>query len=276
MADHPEDIVVVPLKIELPPAKKGGKTEHIDMRSGTLNFGLKNEAKLALQSATEAATKEQVNRENKPKTQEFASDSQMFVSIGIPDIQTLKDSGYPGAKEAYSFREQVAATIGKLRAAVKAAQDKPGGRAADLLKDKAAKGLLDQLDALAGANADFQGYVARELNRQTDLDTLLEAIHKGGLKSATLDATFMVSEALRAHTFADNILKQLIYPQMKYESKGGPAIELLLTVEGLLRAAKSADEVNGALLPTIQYFKGKSTEHKKFAEQLERRLMKKL
>jgi predicted acylesterase/phospholipase RssA len=273
MADHPGDIVVVPLKIDLPPIKKGGKTEHIDMRSGTLNFGLSNNAKLALQSATEKATKEQVNRENNPKTQEFASDSQMFVSIGLADLQTLKDNGYKGAGEAYAFREQIAAVIGKLRAAVKTALDKPGGRAADLLKDKNAKALLAQLDTLAGGNADFQDYIARELNKQTDLDTLLEAIRKGGVKSATLDATFTVSEALRAHTFADNILKQIIYPQMKYESKGGPAIEVLLTAERLLRVAKSADEVNGALLSTIQYFKGRS---QKFAEQLERRLMKKL
>src|SRR5581483_1539257 len=38
MADRPEEIVVVPLKITLPPAKNGGKAQEIDMRDGTLNF----------------------------------------------------------------------------------------------------------------------------------------------------------------------------------------------------------------------------------------------
>ena len=140
---------------------------------------------------------------------------------------------------------------------------------------------MDELGTLAGANADFQGYVARELNKQNELDTLLEAIRKGGVKSAVLDATFMVSDALRAHTYADNILKQLVYPKMKYEKKGGTAIEVLLVVERLLRAAKTPDEYNGAMTSAINHFKRKSDRsipsrgHKKFAQELERRLMRK-
>ena len=281
MADRPEEIVVVPLKITLPPAKKGGKAQEVDMRDGTLNFGLSMDAKIALQAATETATQDQINRENKPRTQEFASDSQMFVSIGMADLKALKDNGYKGANEAFAFRERVAAAIAKLREAVKNELAKTGGRVANLLKDKNAKMALDELGTLAGANADFQGYVARELNKQSDVDTLLEAIRKGGVKSAVLDATFMVSEALRAHTYADNILKQLIYPKMKYEKKGGTAIEVLLVVERLLRAAKTPDEVNAALTSAINHFKNKSDKsipqrgHKKFAQELERRLMRK-
>jgi hypothetical protein len=280
-AAHHEEIVEVPLKITLPPKKKGGKAQQIDMRSGTLNFGLAADAKLALQSATEKATNDQITREKQPKAVEFASDSQMFVSIGMADLKTLKDSGYKGASEALAFREGVAATIGKIRAAIKAETAKPGGRVANLLKDKNAKALLDELDKLAGSNADFQGYVGRELNKQTDLDTLLDAVRKGGLKGATLDATFMVSDALKVHTWADNVLKELVYPKMKYEKKGGTAIEVLLLVEKLLRAAKTADEYNAALTSAINHFKNKSDKsipsrgHKKFAQELERRLMRK-
>jgi hypothetical protein len=281
MADRPDEIVVVPLKITLPPTKKDGKAQQVDMRDGTLNFGLSMDAKIALQAATGTATQDQINRENKPKTQEFASDSRMFVSIGMADLKTLKDNGYQGANEAFGFRERVAATIGKLREAVKNELAKTGGRAANLLKDKNAKLALDELGTLAGTNADFQDYVARELNKQSDLDTLLEAIRKGGVKSAVLDATFMISEALRAQTYADNILKQLVYPKMKYEKQGGTAIEVLLVVERLLRAAKAPDEVNAALTSAINHFKNKSDRsiphrgHKKFAQELERRLMRK-
>jgi exoenzyme U len=280
-ADHHEEIVEVPLKITLPPKKKGGKAQQIDMRSGTLNFGLAADAKLALQSATEKATNDQITREKQPKAVEFASDSQMFVSISMADLKTLKDSGYKGANEAYAFRERVAGTIGKLRDAVKAETAKPGGRVANLVKDKNAKALLDELDTAAGANADFQGYVGRELNKQTELDTLLDAIRKGGLKGTVLDATFMVSDALKVHTWADNVLKELVYPKMKYEKKGGTAIEVLLLVEKLLRAAKTPDEYNAALTSAINHFKNKSDKsiphrgHKKFAQELERRLMRK-
>jgi exoenzyme U len=280
MADRPEEIVVVPLKISLPPAKKGGKAQQVDMRSGTLNFGLSADAKLALQSSTETATQDQITRENKPKALEFASDSQMFVSISMADLKTLADSGYKGAKEAFVFREKVAATIGKLRETVKAELARPGGRVSNLVKDKNAKAMLDELNTLAGANADFQGYVGRELNKQTDLDTSLDAIRKGGLKGPILDATFMVSDALKVHTWADNVLKELVYPKMKYEKKGGTAIEVLLVVEKLLRAAKTPEEYNAALTSAINHFKNKSDKsiphrgHKKFAQELERRLMR--
>ena len=281
MADRPEEIVVVPLQITLPPKKKGGKAQKVDMRDGTLNFGLSADARVALQTATQTATQDQIARENKPRVQEFASDAQMFVSIGMADLKALKDSGYKGANEAYVFRERVAATIGKLRAAVKTELAKSGGRVANLLEDKNAKMALDELGTLAGSITEFQGYVARELNRQTDLDTLLDAIRKGGPKSPVLDATFMVSDALKVHTWADNVLKELIYPKMRNEKKGGTAIEVLLVVEQLLRAAKTADEYDGALTSAINHFKNKSDKsiphrgHKKFAQELERRLMQK-
>lgn len=281
MADRPEEIVVVPLELKLPPEKKGKKAKEVDMRDGTLNFGLSMDAKLALQSATEKATNDQISREKQPKSVEFASDSQMFVSITLADLKTLSDSGYKGAKEALAFREGVATTVKILRDAVKAESAKPDGHIANLLKDKNAKAALNSLGTLAGANADFQDYVGRELNRESGLDTLLDAVRKGGLKSPVLDATFMVSDALKVHTWADNVLKELIYPKMKYEKKGGTAIEVLLLVEKLLRTAKTADEYNGALTSAINHFKNKSDKsipkrgHKEFAQQLERRLMRK-
>jgi hypothetical protein len=52
-------------------------------------------------------------------------------------------------------------------------------------------------------------------------------------------------------------------------------------VEKLLRVAKTADEYNGALTSAINHFKNKSDKsipprgHKKFAQELERRLMRK-
>ncbi|HSU07422.1 MAG TPA: patatin-like phospholipase family protein [Acetobacteraceae bacterium] len=283
MTDRPEEIVVVPLQLTLPPKKGGKKEQHFDMRgmmSGTLNFNLPMDAKLGFQQKTEKATNEQIEREKQPKTQEFASDSQMFVSISMADLKTLKTSGYPGAGDALVFRERVTEMIEKLVEAVKNENAKDGGRTANVLKDKNATMALDELDTLAGKNIDFQGYVGREMNRGP-LDGLLDAIRKGGPKSDAMAATFAVSDALKAHTYADNVLKQLVYPKMKREREGGAGIETLLVVEGLLRAAKAPDDVNDALTIAIKHFRNKSDKslphrgHKKFAQELQRRMMPK-
>ena len=149
---------------------------------------------------------------------------------------------------------------------------------ADALNDKDATMALDELEKLAGRDVDFQGYVAREMNRG-GLDLLLEAKRKQGGGGEVLKATFMVSDAFKAHTYADNILKTLVYPKMKRENKGGAGIETLLIVEGLLRAAKTPDDVNQGLKIAIDHFKNKSDKsipakgHKKFAQELERRMM---
>ena len=120
MTDRPEEIVVVPLVVTLPPKKPGGKGKKIDMRDGTLNFGLSLEGKLQLQSATKEATNAQIEREKGPKTREFASDGQMFVSIPMEDLKALVQSDYAGAADALTFRERVQEMIGKLHEVVKA------------------------------------------------------------------------------------------------------------------------------------------------------------
>ena len=138
--------------------------------------------------------------------------------------------------------------------------------------------VLDELEKLSAGNVDFQGYVGRELNKG-GLDNLLEEIRKAGRNSDVLDATFMVSDALKVHTWADNTLKQLVYPKMKTEPNGGAGIETLMIVEGLLRAAKTVEDYNAALKIAIDHFKNKSDRkipkrgHKKFAAELQRRIM---
>lgn len=278
MTDRPEEIVVVPLQVTLPPTKPGGKEKKIDMRDGTLEFNLSLDAKLQLQSATKGATQTQIDREKQPKTREFASDSQMFVSIPMTDLKALADNGYDGAQDAHDFRAHVAEMLDKLHDAVKTALAKDGGRVANVLTDKNATMALDDLDKLAKGNIDFQGYVGREMNKG-GLDTLLDALRKGGSSSEVLTATFAVADALKAHTYADNVLKQLVYPKMKTENEGGAGIETLLIVEGLLRAAKTPENVNEALTIAIDHFKTKSDRHipkrghKKFATELSRRMM---
>lgn len=280
-SDRPEEIVVVPLTIEPKKTKwYQRKDKNADMRDGTLNFNLPLEAKLKYQAKTEQATSAHIDRESQPKTREFASDSQMFVSIGVPELKTLADGGYEGAAQALVFRDRVAETIALLQTAVKKERAKDDSNVAGLVKDPAVAQALADFDTLAGGDLDFQGYVGREVNKRPELDSLFEAARKGGVKNDALAATYAVADALRARSHSDNILKQIVYPKMKTEREDGAGIETLLIAEGLLRAAQTADDVNAALTILVEHFKDKPDHalpkrgHHEFAQQIQRRFMR--
>jgi len=286
-ADKPGEIVVVPLVVDYEDPKTGKKKKY-DMRGtggGTLNFSPPQKVRDDLRGMTEAATKKQIAEDGKPRTREFDSDAQMFVSIPLDELKTMATSGYAGAKEAVSLRAQVAERVTKLQEGVKKALAAKGGRAADALQDKNVSLALDELDKLAGSEKEYQGYVGRELNKKADLDLMLEAARRvnrsgAGKKSPTMDAADAVAEGLRAHTFADNILKQLVYPKMKQEPKGGAGILTLFTLEQLLRTVKKPGDVNQAIDLGVKHFRNKADHripkrgHRKFALQLEQRRMR--
>lgn len=288
-SERTDELIEVPLTIEpkkmawyqrqkLKPWKRKVDPES-DMRGGTLNFALSMEAKLKYQAKTEKVTQERLAQAGQPKTREFASDAQMFVSIPLPELKSLADGGYEGAAEAVVFRERIAEMLAKVVQAVKdeRAKDKPD--LANVLQDKNASLAIAEFDTLAGDDVDFQGYVAREINKRSDLDSLFEAARQGNLKSATLTATYAVADTVKSRDHAQNILKQLVYPKMKQEPKGGAGIDTLQVVEGILRAAQEPDDVNGALKIAIDHFLDKPDKrvprrgHKAFAQQLQRRYM---
>jgi len=286
-ADKPGEIVVVPLVVDYTDPKTG-KTKKYDMRGtggGTLNFSPPKQVRDDLRGMTEEATKKQIAEDGKPRTREFDSDAQMFTAIPLDELKTMAGGGYKGAKEAVVFRERVAEMIAKLQGGVKKALAIKGGRAAEALKDKDVSMALAELDTLAGAEKEYQGYVGRELNKKPDLDLMLEAARRDnrsgkGAKSPTMDAADAVAEGLRAHTFADNILKQLVYPKMKQEPKGGAGILTLFTIEQLLRTAKQAGDVNQAIDLGVKHFLKKADHripkrgHRRFAQQLDQRRMR--
>jgi exoenzyme U len=284
-AARPGEIVVVPLVIDYRDPKTG-KTAKYDMRGtgkGTLNFNPPQEVRDGLRAMTEAETNKQIAADAKPRTRKFRSDAEMFVSIPLDELKALADGGYAGAKAAVVFRGRVAAVVARLQEAAKKALA-GGGRAADALQTKDVSAALDELDTLAGSEAHYQACVGRELNKKPDLDLLLEAARRshraGGKASATMDAVDAVAEGLRAHTFADNILKQLVYPKMKQERKGGAGILTLFTIEQLLLTAKAPADVNQAIELGVRHYAKKADHripkrgHHEFARQLAQRRMR--
>jgi exoenzyme U len=294
-ADRPEDIVVVPMIIQLPPRKPGakgkdGKSQIVDMSGlldGTLKFSTTDQEKVWFAKAAEKATNEQIDQAERPKTRVFASDSQMFVSISMEDLNALQAAGLEGAQKAYEFRENVAGMIGKIRDAVK---NSPDASMTSLAKDKGVTAAFDELKKLAGKDIDFIGYVGREMNKQypiklsngetiqTSLDDLIAAVRKtSGAGSGEIDAmaaTFAVADAVKVHSHADFLLKNVIYPKMKVQNANGTALEVMTSMEGLLRAAKTVDDLNLAIKIGVDHFKTKSDRkipkrgHKKFAMEL--------
>jgi hypothetical protein len=105
-------------------------------------------------------------------------------------------------------------------------------------------------------------------------------MRKGGVQSDILVSTYAVSDAVKTHTYADNILKAMVFPKMTVENKGGAAIEVLLQVQALLRAAKTPEDVNLAIKMTVDHYKNKSDKsipgrgHKKFAAEMQKWVMK--
>lgn len=278
LTDRPEDIVVVPLKITRPKTSKPGKKKKIDMRGGTLEFNLSDKDKLALQQQTEQATLEQINRENnRDRSREFASDSQMFVSIPMKDLELLASNGYDGAAAARDFRRNVADRVNELKLALNQAHSE--GLAAFLLDRPEVQQCLDILNQLAGDDVDFQGYVGRELNRG-ELDTLVDLMRQHKQGGPVGEASTAVSDTLAIRNKAHHVLTQVIYRQMKKQgSPTGAGMQTIQVMEALLREAKTKDDVNEALEIGIAHFSTKSDKsipkrgHKQFAKDLTHQLM---
>lgn len=252
---HAEDIVVVPLKFKFkPPGAMFSKS--VDMTGtlgGTLNFTPPDDVKTELRTRTEQATNDQIVKSKEDKSYQFASDSQMFMSIGMPDLKALCDGKppYPGADKAYAFREAVTASIAKLQQVQ--IPKAPAPISGDLPR------LLADLDKLAGDDLDAQGYIGREVHK-ANLDPVIDAVREGRLDKASksVAAIAAVSEAVKVHSMADRILKTHVYPKMRDEKVNGASIALLLKVEAILRTAVSYDEIAGALIMALKFYEGKS------------------
>lgn len=278
MSDRPEDIVVVPLKITRPKtSRKGVKT--IDMRGGTIEFDLSDKDKIALQDAAEGATLAQIRRESgRERHREFASDRQMFVSIPMKDLELLVSGGYAGAADARDFRQAVAARMDDLKAALSQARSEQ--LVPFLLDRPEVARALDDLNRRAGGDSDFQRYVGREMNRG-ELDSLVDLIKRKGAGGGVADAALAVAETLAVRSGADHILKNLLYPQMKYQaSPTGAGMQTIQVMEALLREAGTKAEVNQALQIGVSHFANKSDRalprrgHKAFARQLQHQFMR--
>jgi exoenzyme U len=274
--------------LPLPPSKKGGKGKKKDFTgflSGTTNFDMALEDKLTLQAMAEDATSAHIKKRQQPVTREFASSGQMLICIPRADLLALAEGGFEGAAETLDFRDSVTGALAALAARVKAIGD--GRAAAD---DAAVKDALARLEALSAGDLDRQGFVAREMNRDPALDGLLAAVRRRGAvgdgelgdgevgEGDVLEACCAVNEAIIARAHARTVLRDVIYPKLVQVDPKGSGGEVLLLVEGRLRAANSADEVNDALDIAIQHFKTKSDRlgrhgHKKFAAALQACLM---
>ncbi len=254
LADHPEDMVIVPLRITVPPAKPGGKGEKKDFSgliNGTLNFDMATDDRMALQQQTDAQTTAALKQRQQPKTRDFASVDEMLMSVDRADLAALAKDGFAGAAEALRFRDDSLATIGAL---VARANAMTGAGAAALADDGAVKDGLAALDRGAAGNLAREAFVGRELNRNPALDRLIAATRGSG-GNQVLAAAQAVSDALTAQAHARTILRDVLYPRMVEEDPRGSAGLVLKQADDRLRRAASADDVNTALELVIDLYR---------------------
>ena len=279
LADDPEDVVMVPLTFTTPPGKKGGKGEKKDFTgflSGTVNFDMDLADKIQLQDLTDSATLDAIRKRQQPKTHEFASDGQMLMAIGRPDLAALAKDGYPGATEALAFRNIVDAAMTRLTARVGALA---AGPAAALAADREVRALLAALDKASAGDADRQGYVGRALNKSGKLDPLLDALRKGGAASGgVVAAGVAVNQGVIAQDHARTILRHVVYPELVNVDPKSAGGAVLAELDDRLRHADSPRAVNAALRIGIDHFGHKPDRFgrhgwKKFAQELQTCIM---
>ena len=279
LADDPENVVMVPLTFTTPPGKKGGKGEKKDFTgflSGTVNFDMDLADKIQLQDLTDSATLDAIRKRQQPKTHEFASDGQMLMAIGRPDLAALAKDGYPGATEALAFRNIVDAAMTRLTARVGALA---AGPAAALAADREVRALLAALDKASAGDADRQGYVGRALNKSGKLDPLLDALRKGGAASGgVVAAGVAVNQGVIAQDHARTILRHVVYPELVNVDPKSAGGAVLAELDDRLRHADSPRAVNAALRIGIDHFGHKPDRFgrhgwKKFAQELQTCIM---
>ena len=234
LADNPADVVVVPLIFTAPNNKK---KDFSSLWGGTLAMNMALADKQGLQQQTALATLRSLDRRKLPETREFESTTQMLDCIPRDDLVSLVNGGFAGAKEELAFRDAVTDAVARLP---QIAQD---AKAEDLKSGKL-RAALDALDALAGADKDRQGFVARELNRG-GIDTLLDLARKSGDQGLpVLQAGVAVEESLRANAVARTVLREVVYPKLVRVKPKGVDGTVLVQMDNTLRKALMPEEVN--------------------------------
>ena len=279
LADHPEDMVIVPLRITLPPkkGKKDGEAKDFSgLLKGTLNFNMEQDARTVLQEKSAEATAAYMKKRQEPKTRQFASMEQMLLSIGHDDLVALVADKLEGAAEALAFRDAVTTTIVGLAILLSGKSDAKG---AEIAYDHTVQEALAELDALAGSDKERQLFVGRELNRDPKLDRLIDAARDAGGNTGVLVASFAVDDALTAQAHARTILREVLYPRIVTEDPTGPSGLVLKQADDRLRAVTSPADVNTALKTVIEHYRKKRDPLgvkgcKKFADALAKYLMK--
>jgi exoenzyme U len=251
LAEHPEDVVTVPLKVRTP-APNGGQGPLKDFSTlvgGTLNMNMSVEDKVSLQRESKDATKAYLAQRKQPRTTTFESVNQMLNIVSDGDLAAMAKNGFPGAGEEVQFRSGVTSAVTQLERIA------AGAKAADL-QGGSVRELLDALHQLANGDQDRLGFVARELNRSGKLDPLMTLAESSGDQGLdVLQAGVTVQVGLNVQARCQFVLREVIYPKMVKQDMRGCSGALLRTAENMLRAATTTGEVDYVLDALVEHFR---------------------
>jgi hypothetical protein len=267
LADRPEDVVMVPLSFKAP---DGDKKDFSGLLNGTTNFNMDVQDKLKLQALTDDATTAHIRKRQQPKTREFASMKEMFMSLSAADLDALCDQQVEGAAEALAYRVEVEQQVNVLRERLK----KSGAR--EMVAGPDTRALLDGLEQRATGKEE-QEFLARTLNRFPELDALLDVMRERN-PHPVLSGALQMNDGLRAQAHARTLLQELIYPKMVKTDHKGSAGQMLKLVDDRLRVVRTPTKVNSIIDMAAAHFRNRPdlfglSGHKQFAVELEQRRM---
>lgn len=231
------------------------------LKNGTLNFGMSESAKRALQRdlAQDVGAHLQ-RRQDEPLSVRFESLDQALYALDESDLQALLLSDDLSQRAAITnalqFRRDADRDIDELTAAV---ASQSGGRLD--MGNEALSGALARLDRLADGNPDKLAYLARRLNRPeaTDAQRLLDhGRYHGDAGSRTLGAALQEAGRRDARTAATTLVRELVYPARFRAMQSGHNAVVLSRVEAALRRAESRAEINAALDDLIANYRHRS------------------
>ncbi|KVK85939.1 hypothetical protein WJ47_27990 [Burkholderia ubonensis] len=239
-----EDVVQVPLKNE--------RGDFSGLLSGTLNFDMSLDDKLALQRDLKQAVENHLAaRREKQISIELPSTESALLALDDAQFDALRAAHPDLTAASYAFRTEVRNAIDRLSTVLRA-QD-------NVTPDSLAQ-LVSPLDRLCRRDSVKLDYVARQIldpGQPKALARCVDVLRHARTGSPVLQTLNVLSEQQDVVNAAHNAIRDIVYPARFKLGQSAGNRALLNLVEDRLTSASTRDEYNAALETLARNYKAR-------------------
>ncbi|WP_088509419.1 patatin-like phospholipase family protein [Burkholderia ubonensis] len=239
-----EDVVEVPLKNE--------RGDFSGTVSGTLNFGMSRNDKLALQRDLKNQVERHLTtRDNKRISIEFPSTKEAMLALHETEFNALQVAHPILTSELHAFRAEARSAIDGLSVTV---------RALDNVTPDMLRNLVRPLDQLCCGDQSKIEFMARQLldpAKPEALARIQDTLRHTTINSPVLQALNILSEKQDVANAAHNAVRDIIYPARFKLWQSANNHALLDLVEKRLTSASTRKEYNSALETLARNYEGR-------------------